>query len=159
MIPSAKQVWLCGLLLSAFSASPHWAFDATAKTNGDSSGNLGVMSTDYRARVPAPIVTTAPDATNVTPNSNLADITYQSNSQSAGTLTIHADTGSPVNGQRWTFKIKSTNVQTFSWNAQFVGGTVPLPVASSGGDHIDYFGFIYDAVNSKWDYVAGPTGF
>jgi len=74
-------------------------------------------------------------------------------------LTINADSGTPTNGQSWLLKIKSTNVQTFSWNSGFVGGTVALPTATTGGGKIDYFSFIYDTVNSKWDYTGTAQGF
>jgi hypothetical protein len=104
-------------------------------------------------------VVTASDATSITPNTDAADITYQSNTQSTGTLTINADSGTPTNGQAWILKIKSSNVQTFSWNAVYVGGTTALAIATTGGGKIDYFGFIYDGVNSKWDFVPGPQGF
>lgn len=104
-------------------------------------------------------VTTAADATSVTPNSDSADITYQLNTQSTGTLTINSDGGTPTNGQSWAFKIKSTNVQTFSWNAVFVGGTTALPTVSTGSSKIDYFTFIYDTVNSKWHFTGNAVGF
>lgn len=105
-------------------------------------------------------IVTASDATSVTPNSDNADITYQSNSQTAGTLTINADAGaSQTNGQSWVFKIKSTNIQTFSWNSVYVGGTISLPTSSTGSGKIDYFAFIYDSVNNKWDYTGNVTSF
>lgn len=107
-----------------------------------------------------PRVVTASDATSVTPNTDNADVTYQANTQSTGTLTINADSGTPTNGQKWIFKIKSTNVQTFSWNAVFNGSTdVALPTASTGSSKYDYVGFIYNSANSKWDCVAVTKGF
>ena len=104
-------------------------------------------------------VVTAADASAVTPNSDSADITYQLNTQSTGTLTINADGGTPTNGQEWFFKIKSTNVQTFAWNAIFVPGAAALPTVTSGGGKIDYFGFLYDTVNSKWDFTGYSLGY
>ena len=104
-------------------------------------------------------VTTASDATSITPNSDTADITYQLNTQATGTLTINADAGTPTNGQAWMLKIKSTNVQTFSWNSIFIGGTVALPTATTGGSKIDYFTFIYDSVVPKWNYTGTATNF
>lgn len=104
-------------------------------------------------------VVVAADATSITPNSDNADITQQTNTQAGGTLTINADGGTPTNGQGWILKIKSTNVQTFAWNGVFVGGTTALPTATTGSGKIDYFPFIYDTLNSKWDYVQGNAGF
>jgi hypothetical protein len=104
-------------------------------------------------------VVTAADATSVTPNSDNADTTYQLNTQSIGTLTINADGGTPIECQDWWFKIKSTNVQTFSWNAVFVGTTdVSLPTTTSGSGKIDRFEFRYDIVNSKWVCVRSVKG-
>src|SRR3990167_2993641 len=91
-------------------------------------------------------VVTASDATSITPNTDSADITYQANTQATGTLTINADGGTPLNGQSWLLKIKSTNVQTFSWNAGYVGGTTALPTATTGSSQIDYYAFIRDTV-------------
>jgi hypothetical protein len=108
----------------------------------------------------APRVTTAADATSITPATDAADITYQSNSQAGGTLTINADSGTPVNGQKWILKLKCTNIQTLNaWNAVYVGGTVALPAATTGGGKIDYFAFIYDSVNSKWQFTGNALGF
>jgi len=104
-------------------------------------------------------VVTAADGTSITPNTNSADITYQLNTQSVGTLNINADTGQPIEGRSWILKIKSTNVQTYSWNTNYVGGTTALPTASTGGGKLDYYSFIYDTVNSKWTYVGGAGGF
>lgn len=106
-----------------------------------------------------PRVVTASDATSVTPNSDNADITYQINTQSTGTLTINADSGTPTNGQKWIFKIKATNVQTYAWNAVFVSGSdVTLPTVSTAAK-VDNIGFIYDSVGSKWECVAVARGY
>ena len=104
-------------------------------------------------------VVTASDATSVTPNSDNADITYQLNTQATGTLTMNADGGTPTDGQSWMFRIKSTNAQTFSWNAVFIGGTNALPTVSTGSSKIDHFAFIYSTVNSKWMYTGSAGGF
>lgn len=104
-------------------------------------------------------VVTAADATSVTPNSDNADWTYQLNTQSIGTLTINADGGTPTDAQAWGFRIKSTNVQTFAWNAVFEGGTTALPTASTGGSKMDMYTFIYSTVNSKWMFTGTAGGF
>jgi hypothetical protein len=100
------------------------------------------------------------DAASITPNTDNGDISYQSNTQPTGTLTINKDTGAPTDGQQWTFKIKSTNAQAYSWDPMYVGGaTVKLPAATSGGGKIDYITFIYDYENSKWDCIRVATGY
>jgi hypothetical protein len=104
-------------------------------------------------------VTTATDATSVTPNTDNVDMTYQLNTQAGGTLTLNNDTGTPTNGQPWTFKVKCSNVQTLAFDTIYVGGTVALPAATTGGGKIDYFNFVYDSVTPKWDYVSSAVGF
>jgi hypothetical protein len=98
-------------------------------------------------------------ATSITPNCVYA-VNYTVNTVAVGTLTVNAPTGcTPVEGQSLKIHIKSTNVQTYAWNAAFVGGTTALPTASSGASKGDWIGFLYDSINSKWDYVATSTGF
>lgn len=111
-------------------------------------------------------VVTATDATSITPNSDNADTTYQLNTQSAGTLTINADAGTPTNAQKWVLKVKSSNVQTLAFNTGvdgYVSGSgssaVTLPTATSGGGKVDMFGFIYDSILSKWLIVAKAMGY
>lgn len=107
-----------------------------------------------------PRVVTTASATSITINADTTDIAYMNNTQVAGTFTINAPTGTLVNGQKLMFKLISTNVQTFSWNAIFVGSTdVSLPTASTGSSKADYVGFIYDSVASKWQLLAKNFGF
>jgi hypothetical protein len=100
------------------------------------------------------------DATSVTFNADTTDIATQANTQAIGTLTINAPTGTPSNGQKITFRLRSTNIQTFSWNAIFQGSTdVALPSASSGSGKYDYMGFIYNSTAVKWQLIAKNFGF
>ena len=100
------------------------------------------------------------DATSVTINADTTDMATQANTQVAGTLTINAPTGTPVNGQKIIFRLLSTNAQTFSWNAIFAGSTdLSLPTASSGSSKYDYMGFIYNSTSSKWQIIAKNFGF
>ena len=106
-----------------------------------------------------PRVQTAASATSITPTTDVADVTIQTNTASSGTLTVNAPTGTPVEGQKWILRIKSTNVQTFSWNAIYRASTAnPLPTATSGSSEADYFAFIYNAVDSTWDFVSTVPG-
>jgi hypothetical protein len=100
------------------------------------------------------------DGTTVTMNADTTDMATQSNSQSVGTLTIAAPTGTPSNGQKLIFRLLSTNVQTFSWNAAFQGSTdLALPTTSSGSSKYDYMGFIWNSTNSKWQMLAKNMGY
>lgn len=102
-------------------------------------------------------VVSASDATSVTPNADTSDITHQTNTQATGTLTMNAPTGTPTDGQSWMFRIDSTNVQTFSWNAIYVGGTTALPTATTGANDIDYYTFIYYSADTKWHFTGQAT--
>jgi hypothetical protein len=107
-----------------------------------------------------PRVVEEPDTSSISPNTDSGEISYQSNTQPAGTLTIKADTGVPADGQQWTLKIKSANVQSYSWDGTYVGGTtVKLPTSSSGGEKIDYITFVFDGQNSKWDCIRVEAGY
>lgn len=107
-----------------------------------------------------PRVVEEADGVTVVPTTDNAEISYQSNTQPAGTLTINADKGVPADGQQWTLKIRSKNVQTYSWDSMYVGGSsVKLPTTTSGGGKIDYITFVYDAENSKWDCIQVMAGY
>jgi hypothetical protein len=100
------------------------------------------------------------NATSITVNADTTDIATQANTQVAGTLTINAPTGTIVNGQKFILRLTSTNIQTFSWNAVFVGSTdIALPITSSGAGLTDYIGFIYNSASSKWQMIAKVFGF
>lgn len=143
---------------NAFSLLTSGATVMTFPSGTDTVVTLTATQTLTNKRITKRVVTAA-DATSITPNSDNADWTYQANTQAVGTLTINADAGTPTNTQPWGLKIKSTNIQTFSWNALYVGGTTALPTVTSGGGKIDYFTFIYDTVNSKWHYTGTATNF
>jgi hypothetical protein len=98
--------------------------------------------------------------TSISINADVTDTVHQANTQVAGTLTINAPTGTPIDNQQIMIKIKSTNVQTFAWNAIFKGSTdLPLPTATSGSSLTDYIGFTYDASVPKWNAIAKNFGF
>ena len=100
------------------------------------------------------------DGTSVTIDANTTDLATQTNTQAAGTLTINAPTGTLENGQKFIFRLQSSNVQTFSWNAVFSGSTdLSLPTVSSGASKYDYMGFIYNSTAIKWQILAKNFGF
>jgi hypothetical protein len=124
------------------------------------SGGAGSFTTvSASAGVIARVVVIA-NATSVTMNADTTDIATQANTQVAGTLTIAAPTGTPLNGQKLIFRLQSTNIQTFSWNAIFTSSTdLLLPTVSSGSSKYDYMGFIYNSTATKWQLVAKVFGF
>jgi hypothetical protein len=105
-------------------------------------------------------VVTITNGTSITVNADITDIAYQANTQAAGNLNINAPTGTPVNGQKFIIKLKSTNQQTFVFNAAFAGSNdLGLPSLSTGSDKYDYMGFIYNSASSKWELIAKNFGF
>ena len=100
------------------------------------------------------------NATSITVNADTTDIATQTNTQAAGTLTINAPTGTPVNGQKFILRLQATNTQTFSFNAIFAGSTdLALPTTSSSGGKYDYLGFVYNSTATKWQLLAKVFGF
>jgi len=107
-----------------------------------------------------PRVVTITDGNSVTINGNTTDIASQTNTQSAGTLTINAITGTLSDGQKIIFRLQSANSQAFSWNGVFVGSIdVSLPASSTGSNKYDYMGFIYNSNASQWQLLAKNFGF
>lgn len=119
---------------------------------------LTVTGTLTNKRI-TPRVTTAADATSITPNTDNADVTVQANTQAGGTLTLNNDTGTPTDGQSWTLRVKTTNSQTWSFGTQYVGSTdQALPTTTSTALY-DYLGFMWNGAASKWQLVALNKGF
>jgi hypothetical protein len=150
------------------SASSDPAIDplGNACTTGDlfwstTSQQMKVYNGSAWTSIPGQIrTTTIADATSITMNADTTDFAVQVNTQSAGTLTINAPTGTPINGQKLMLRLQATNLQTFSWNAAFAGSTdLALPTASSTGAKYDYIGFVYNSTASKWQMVAKMFGF
>lgn len=105
-------------------------------------------------------IQTASDATSITPTGDSADLVKQTNTQAAGTLTINAPTGTPTDGQELILRIKSTNVQTFSFNATYRGSLdTPLPVSTYASSTTCYMKFMYNSTDTKWDCVALTDGY
>lgn len=107
-----------------------------------------------------PRVVTLSDANTITLNADTTDLAVQLNTQSAGTLTMGAPSGTPTDGQRLMLRINTVAVQTFAWNAVFTGSTdLPLPTVTSGASKTDYLTFIYNATATKWQLWHKNFGF
>ncbi len=97
-------------------------------------------------------------ATSITPNSDTSDLVTQVNTGSAGTLTLNAPTGTPTEGQKLTIRIKSTNAQTYSFNAAYKFSTTVTAPITLAASKTDYIGCMWNATNSVWDVVAVDQG-
>jgi hypothetical protein len=119
--------------------------------------------TNYQLSACQPLVTdnVGGGGTSITPSCAIDnEDNYGAMTATAGTFTVNAPTGCVAfEGQRLRLHLKFTNAQTYSWNTAFVGGTTALPTTSTGSSKGDWIGFLYDSINSKWDYVATATGF
>jgi len=129
-------------------------------TVGATTPTTGAFTTLYASSGLTSRVVSTASATSITFNVGTTDLATMTNTESAGTFTINAPTGTPVSGQKLMFRLQSTNVQTFSWNAAFTGSTdLGLPTASTGSSKYDYMGFIYNSTSSTWQLVGKVFGF
>lgn len=134
------------------------ALAANANASGGLVTDSGTVALTNK-RITARVVSMS-DATSFTPTGDTANMNTQANTQSTGTLTVNAPSGTPTDGQGILIRIKSTNVQTYSWNAIYRGSTsAALPTASSGAGKTDYIAFTYNSADSKWDYTGTMAGF
>ncbi len=125
-----------------------------------SNSGVNVTGTLTVSGTTVPRVVNITDGSTFTANSATTDIASQVNTQVSGTLTLSAPTGSPLNGQKLMYKIKSANVQTFSWDPVYAFSTdISQPTATTGSNKTDYLGFIYDSTASKWQLIAKNFGF
>lgn len=124
-------------------------------------GNVLIANSLVVGGTIVPRMISVPDGTSITANTDTSDIVFQTNTQTAGTLTINAPLGTPLNGQKLIYRIQSTNVQAFSWNAAAFGGSsdIALPTATTGSSKFDYIGFLYNSAASKWQILAKNFGF
>jgi hypothetical protein len=94
----------------------------------------------------------AASASSLTPNVATYD-QYAYTALATG-LTINAPTGTPVDGQKLTFRFLDNGTsQTLTWNATYteVGAILPL---TTGVSKTIYVGCLYNANNTRWDVVA-----
>ena len=98
------------------------------------------------------------DATSVTPTSDTADINTFTSTQAGGTLTVNAPSGTPTDGQKLILRLKSTNAQTYSFNATYAFSTTVTAPTTLAAGKTDYIGLMWNATNTKWDVVAVDQG-
>lgn len=123
----------------------------------DSTGNLKEVNVSAGDTKRNKTWATAPSLTMDAAN---YDINIQNNTEAVGPLVMNAPTGTPTNGQELELHIKSTNVQTFTWDAIFAGSvTTPLPVATSGATKTDKFFFEYNLDVAKWQLINVKLGY
>lgn len=105
-----------------------------------------------------PRVVTLSTNTTFTPDSDNGDISIMNMTATAGTVTIAAPTGTPTDGQKHIIRLKTTNAQTYSFNATYAFSTTVTAPTATTGTKTDYIGIIWNATNTKWDVVAVDQG-
>lgn len=107
-----------------------------------------------------PRVGSVASGTSITPNIALYDDVTQTNTAAAGTLTIAAPTGTPVDGQKLIIRVQCTNAQVLSFNSIYRSSNdLGFPASTTGSSKYDYLGFLYNAQAVKWDMVSKMFGF
>jgi hypothetical protein len=99
--------------------------------------------------------TTLATSTTFTCNGDTSSGCEMAMTGAAGTLTIAAPTGTPVNGQTLSVGLLCTNLQVFSWNAIFLGqASRPLPTHCPA-DTTAWLraDFVYSTVLTKWQLM------
>lgn len=106
----------------------------------------------------APRVVTITDGATITPDADTTDIASVT---FGGNRTMAAPSGTPVAGQKLMMRLKQdgTGSRVPTWNSiyRFAGGTAPTLTLTA--NKTDYLGFIYNAVDTKWDCVAERLNF
>lgn len=105
-----------------------------------------------------PRVTTITSSSTPTPDGDASDL-FTVTALAAG-ATFAAPTGTPINGQRITIRIKDNGTaRTLAWNAIYRASTnLALPTTTVVNKTM-YVGFIYNSTDSKWDLLAVTDGF
>jgi hypothetical protein len=113
-------------------------------------GPLPAPATNFNPRV----VTDGATTGTLTPTSDTADMYIMSGL--TGPVTIGAPSGTPVDGQKLMLRIKDNGVtKALTWNAAFrAAGSVNLATATTPSKW-HYYGFVWNAADSKWDALAG----
>jgi hypothetical protein len=103
-------------------------------------------------------IATLTDAATVTPNVDDYDGGLLATLSQA--TQIANPTGTPTDFQRYILRIKSTASRGLTWGSEFRGSTdLALPSATSGSSLTDYFVFVRNAADSKWDLAGKTFGF
>lgn len=173
-LPVSTGISGLGAGIATFLATPSSANLATAVTDETGSGalvfatsptlttpNLGTPSAinlTNATNVPpsTPRVTATASTATLTPNADNTDVAAV-NAQAAG-LTIAAPTGSPVDGQRLTIRIRDNGTtRALTWNAAYVEfATGQLPTTTTI-NKTHYFVFMYNSATSVWELVGGTV--
>jgi hypothetical protein len=128
---------------------------AAAPTSGQVlTATAGTTATWQTPAASAPAVSTTASTATLTPDSDAFDVVAVT-AQAAG-LTIAAPTGTPVNGQPLTIRIRDNGTtRALTWNVayvEFASGQLPTTTVIN---KTHYFTFWWNAATSVWELVGG----
>lgn len=129
----------------------------TIPVTTDTAALLAATQTLAAKRI-TPRIVTLSTSTTFTPDGDNSDETVMNMTGTAGTITIAAPSGTPVDGQKLILRLKTTNPQTYSFNATYHFSTTVTAPTATAGTKTDYIGCIWNATNSVWDVVAVDQG-
>ena len=120
--------------------------------------NLYYTTTRSAAKQDKQVLTSTANTSSLTVAVGSTGTTTQSSVTALATgLTINAPTGTPIDGQKLTIRIKDNGTsQTLSFNPIFRAFGAALPVATTISK-VSYIGSIYNASDSAWDVVSVTT--
>ena len=102
-----------------------------------------------------PRTSTTGSAATIDPN--IASFDQYNLTAQAAALTINAPIGTPVDGNKLTFRILDNGTaRAITWNATYVAIGVALP-ATTVASKTTYIGCVYNANNTRWDVIAVGT--
>lgn len=118
-------------------------------------GSLGYTGSSFVVRPSTNITVTSPLVWN---SNNYDTYTY---SALANNLTINADSGSPINGQKMLFRIKDNgSSRNLTWTTgttnSFREVGIALPTTTTVSK-VTYVGCVYNSTDSRWDVIATTT--
>ena len=147
----AGSVTFAGSFTQSFTATGNTSL--TLPTTGTLASLAGAETfTNKRIN---PRTSTATSVSTLTPDISSFD-QYNLTAQASG-LAIDAPIGTPVDGNRLTFRILDNGTpQALSWNGTYTAIGVPLPTTTVANKML-YVGCIYNSTNTRWDVVAIST--
>jgi hypothetical protein len=141
------------MLLSGSSAAPTWS-TSTIPSSAGTSGNIVYSDgTNYVTQAPVQTITTTNFTTSYTVNSTDMRPVHLIITAQAGNLLLNAPTGTWVDGQIFSYRIKSTGIITISYNGKFVDTDVVKPSTTTSGG-TTYGQFEYNAADDTFDCVG-----
>lgn len=152
-IAAGKTLTVSNILTLAGTDSTTMTFPSSS----DTVAGLAATQTLTNKRI-NPRVNTITSSTTPTPAGDTTD-EFTVTALAAG-ATFAAPTGTPVDGQPLTIRIKdNATPQTLAWNGIYrASSDLALPTTTITSKTM-YLKFIYNAVDSKWDFVAFLNNF